>query len=471
MKNLLTIVLPFVIFLAFLDCTKQESFDNANIMQIKNVGLRRDVFVRRYKMTSDYGRQNSFTPALLKEFIATILEPDYLLIQHAYDKGMHKNPDIQQKMSDYKINTIANNHPIKSRVIAISSEQLRQLYQKKKFTYDVDLVLTNSWVMTEEIHQHISNGGEIEPPKEGREFSFPRLLQYRDISYGEMMIPPAVLEGMETMKPGETSEPIYNSGIWTIITLNGKRNNPNLAPFDVVERTLVEESQGLFRYQRQIQLLDELEKKYKVRIHTEYYPALISAYVTQDNRGWIDKNKIDSSDLSRSIIQIGKETVTLGNFITNYNTALQNVQAPRITENDLRHFADDQINQYLLYLDVLDGEIPLPDLIQDQLVNKEHRLLLSDYLKAEIADKVHVTDADAEKYYEEHRERWQASFDKVIGSVKGELRNERLHTKRADIEKALRKKYHIRYNEKLLSELADALTAEKSAQAQTESGI
>ncbi|RQW08825.1 peptidyl-prolyl cis-trans isomerase [candidate division KSB1 bacterium] len=471
MKNLLTIALPLLTIFIFLDCAKQEPFDNANVMQINNVGLRRDVFVRRYKMTSAYGQQKSFTPAVLREFIATVLEPDYLLIQNAYDKGMHKDPDIQQKMRDYKINTLANSHPIKSKVLEISSAQLHEFYQKKSFLYDVDLVLTNSWMMTEETHRHIIAGGKIEPPREGREFTFPRLQQYRDLTFGQMTIHPAVLERMEKMQPGEVSDPIYNSGMWTIIALQRKRANRALQPLHTMEKTLLAELQGLLRYRQQIQLLDELKKKYGVEIHSEYYPAIISAHVSRENRGWIDKTKLDDADLQQTLIRVGDEAITVENFITDLNLALQNVQSRQIADKDIQHFADDYANQYLLYLDVVHNDFLLDELVVDRLVNKEHRLLLSHYLKTEIADRVVISDDDAREYYQKTTDRWQASFDKVSNSVKGELRNQRLQEKRQEIVDALRKKYAVRYNDALLSDLAEQLTAEKSAQAQTEPRI
>ncbi|RPH89330.1 MAG: hypothetical protein EHM72_20540, partial [Calditrichaeota bacterium] len=458
MKNLMTFALLLLAMPLMMNCTKDGSIDQANVMQIKDVGLRRDVFVRRYKMTGDYGRQRSYTPDDLKEFIEKIMEPDYLLIQDAYDKEMDKDPQIERKIDDFKINTIADNHPIKFSAMAVAAEALSELYQQKAFTVDVELVMTNSWVMTEDVHQYLLNGGILEPPKEGQEHQFPRLVQFHDLTYGQKMIHPAVLERMATLKSGEISEPIYNSGMWTIIKLKQKRANSTLQPLSAIEKTLVDELQGLNRYQQQVQLLNELRSKYKIQIHTEYYPTMISAYIPQENQGWVDKTKIDDADLKHAFIQISEKTISLSYFIADFNLAFQKVKTPRITEIDLSRFADDYINQYLLYLDVVDNKNPLNDLVMDQLVNKEHRLLLSHYLKTEIVDKVVVTDADAQKYYNENRQRWQADFSKVTDTVRSELRNKRLQEKRVEIEKALRKRYPVRYNEELLQQIADQLT-------------
>ena len=46
-------------------CSGEQKIDPECVMQIKDVGLREGVFVRRYKMTGDYGRPKSFNSEIL----------------------------------------------------------------------------------------------------------------------------------------------------------------------------------------------------------------------------------------------------------------------------------------------------------------------------------------------------------------------------------------------------------------------
>src|SRR4030067_2111628 len=100
-------------------------------MQIKNGGLRQGVFIRRFKMTGDYGRNDVFTAEMLTAFIQKILESDYLLIQNAYDLGLHKESHIRQKMLDYKVNLLAGSNPIRFAGMTILKDDLHDFYANK----------------------------------------------------------------------------------------------------------------------------------------------------------------------------------------------------------------------------------------------------------------------------------------------------------------------------------------------------
>jgi len=452
----------FFIAVLIFGCAKQERMNNEYVMQIKNVGLRRGVFVRRYKLTSDHGRNESFSSEILKRFIKEILEPNYLFIQDAYNRGFHKESVIQQKIKDYRINLLAGNHPIHFEKMTILKEELRDFYMKKSVKYDIDLVRTNSYSMADSIYKSILSGKNIEYPKQEEPgFSFPQYLQYNDIIYGEMLHP-NIFPQLIKMKQGEISEPIYTAPIWTIIKLNKKRENKELQSFDSMEKELVIQGQAIFKYKKQQQLVNELRKKYLTSVRTEFYQPLISAYVLKDSHGWIDKNKLNQSDLTATFLHINNDAISLSHFISSFNQANQFSRLSELTEKDLSHFADDYIAQYLLYLDALEKRVDQNILIKDQLENKEHRILLTKYLKEEIAQKVVISDDDARKHYENNRNKWKAKYEDVASLVKNDLKNKRLLEKKNELVNKLQKKYKARYNEPLLKEVAEKLTNEKS---------
>ena len=64
MRKLISLFIMGLMIIPFfmVCCTKKDTFEAGNVLQIKDVGLREGVFVRRYKLTSDYGRQQEFTP-------------------------------------------------------------------------------------------------------------------------------------------------------------------------------------------------------------------------------------------------------------------------------------------------------------------------------------------------------------------------------------------------------------------------
>jgi len=447
--------------LLVIGCAKQENMNNECIMQINNVGLRQGVFVRRYKLTSDFGSHEIFSPEILKKFIQEILEPDYLLIQDAYERKFHEESATKQKIEEYRINLLAGSHPFKYETMTILKQELRDFYQKKSVKYDVDLVLTNSYNMADSIYKSIVAGNEIElPKKEELGSSFPQYLQYKDVTYGERLHP-EIFTKLIDMKQGEINEPVFTAPIWTIVRLNKKRETKELPSFENMEKELLTQAQAIFKYEGQKRLITELKEKYKLSIRTEFYQPLISVYVLEENHGWIDKNKLSQSDLTATFLQIKDDAIPLSEFIYSFNQANQNLRFSKLTEQDISHFADVYIAQYLLYLDALEKGVDQDKLIQDQLVNKEHRLLLSQYLKEEIAQKVVITDADAKKYYEDNRDRWKAKYEDVASNVKGDLKNKRLLEKKNELVNQLKKKYKVRYNEALLKAVAEGLSNEK----------
>jgi hypothetical protein len=456
-----TVLKLFLFIVLMVGCAKQEPMNNEYVMQIKNVGLRQGVFVRRYKLTRDYGNNQVFTPEILKKFIDEILVPDYLFIQHAYDLGFRKERKTQQNINDYRVNLLASSHPIIFEEMTILKEQLRDFYGKKSIKYDIDLVQTNSYSMADSIYKSMLAGNEINlPKKDVADFNFPQYLHYKDVTYGERLHPD-IFSTLIKMKQSEISEPIYTAPIWTIIKLNNKSENKGLKSFEAMEKELLRQGQAIFKYEKQKQLVNELREKYQPSVRTEFYQPLISAYKLIDNHGWIDKNKFNKTDLKVTFLQINDDEISLSHFISSFNQAHQFSLSLLLTEKDLGYFVDDYVAQYLLYLDALEKGVDQNPLIKDQLENKEHRILLTKYLKEEIAHKVVISDDDARKHYENNREKWRAKYEDVASSVKNDLKNKRLLEKKNNLKNKLKKKYQVRYNESLLREIAEQLTNEK----------
>ncbi len=443
-------------------CSEEESLKVECVMQINDVGLREGVFERRYKMTSDYGSHENLNPEILKSFIKTVMEPNYLLIRHAYDLGMNKENDVQQKVEDYSIGLIALNHPSQFENMVIPNEELLEFYEKKKVKYDIDIVLANSFSMADTVYKYLKAGNKMEPPTNRAEesMSFPKFLEYKDITYGEILhldLFPHLLK----MKTGQISEPIFTAPIWAIITLNKKSKNNDLKPLEEIKEQLVFENQAVFKNKRNKQLLAELKEKYQVGVRKEYYQDMISAYTLLETYNKIDPEKIEQSDLTNAFLTIWDKEISLSRFIALFNLAFYSNKLPFLTEKDLSHFADNYINQYVLYLDALEKGADNDVLVKDKLVNKEYRTLYTKYLKEEIVQKVTVTDADAKQYYDNNRDKWTVEYKVIEKRVKFELRDKRQHEKKDAVGNKLRKKYNVRYNEALLKKMADRLTEEK----------
>jgi len=465
-KRIITVVLFLLISSWFmLSCSSEDlPVQDGYVLQIKDVGLREGVFSRRFQLTNEYGQHQEFTAELLKNFIEEKIEPDYLFIANAYDLGFHEEKSTKQKIRDYRVNLVAGNHPFNTESFNISKDRLQSYYKKKSERYDIDLIRANSYAMADSMYKLLKAGDKIKLADEPGGLQFPQLSKYRDLPHGEMLHP-ILLAELEGMKKGQTCKPVFTAPIWSVMRLNSKRKIRNLKPYKELETELIKQMHTIIKFENENKLIDELNTKYPATVNDKYYQTMISAYTIRDNHGWIFKDKINDSELNDTFVTIHSDETTLSQFISTFNQAIQLVNTPRLMKEDLVTFADIYVSQNQLYLDALEKGAEKNVLVKDQLVNKEYRLLLAKYLKEEISQKVVVSDADARKHYNKNREKWTREYDVVSRRVVFDLKKIRMYERRDDLVKKLRRKYNVRYNELLLTNMAQKLTEIKQQKA------
>jgi hypothetical protein len=450
----------FIVVLMISDCTKYDPLNDDNVMQIKNVGLRQGVCVRRFQFSSGYKNNATVSPESLKQFINKVLVPNYLFIQHAYDLDINKDSIIQQTVQEYKIGLIAGNHPISHQTLNISKKELSEFYSKKAVKYNLDIVEANSFYSADSIYQSIQQNNGIERPPNNFSEDFPHFLHIKDVTYGEKLHP-EIFPIIEYMTQGQLSVPIYTSPIWTIVKLTRKMINNKLPPLDNMKKDLLAQEQALIKYEQQQKFVDTLKMKFPATVSTEFYQPIVEAYTYHDNRGWIDRNKFADSDLNKIFLHMNDHDVTLSQYIAMFNKGKQFLKIRKIARQDIEHSTDDYISKYVLYLDAVEKGVEKDRLVMDQLVNKEHRLLLSEYLKREIADKITISDSDALRYYNSNKNKWTVEYAKAAATIKNDLKNKAMEKRKNELINKLQKKYLVRYNEPLLKKIAEQLSAAK----------
>ncbi len=445
-------------------CTKQAPVEDGYVMQIDRAGLRKGVFLRRYQMTKFYNSEHEYNTKKLIKFIRTQLEPNYLFIEHAYELGKDQNPTFLQKMNEYRVNLIADNHPVKTKRFTISKDELRTFHQKLEYTYDVEIIQTNSYADIQQLRKALMAGKKVRQPKKDSGFTFPIVQELTHLLYGERLHP-ELFPVLEKMKPATISKPVYVAPLWTIIKLKKKSRNTKFKPFEEMEKETLNRAHGIFKYYQQKRLVEQLREQIPVTINETLFPELVNAYSKEDQRGWIDRRKLKAELLNQPFLIIGSDSISVTRAISNFNQASQFYEFKKLTKTDLAQFADDYVAQYLLYLDALKKGVEQNELIQDRLINKEHRQLLTMYLNEEIAKKVTVTDEETLDYYKQHSDRWNDDFEAVKTLVRNDVKNKKMEDYRDSVIKKLRKKYRVRYNKPLLASIARELTKKKAAQA------
>jgi hypothetical protein len=462
------IVLTFAVslhLLAIISCSTRETISSDNVLQIKNTGLRQGVFIRRFQLTGDYGNNTTFSADMLKNYISRVLEPNYLLIQHAYDLGMNENDDIARKVKNYRVNLLADNHPVKYQEMTILKKDLRDLYEKKSTLYKADVIQTASYREADSLRTLLLNGESLDSPKEYMEGVFPRFFFNQTLVYGEGLHP-ELLSALLQMREGDISQPVYAASIWTIIKVNKLEKNSNLPPFEQAEQSLLAQAQSLFKYEQQKQLVEDLKISYTTSSRSDMFKPLIAAF-SKDRSGFIDAEKLDDALLNETILTIGKEEMSTADFVVAFNQSSQFRKLPQLSIQDLEQFVHDYTAQFCLYLDAVEKGVEQDELIQDKLQNKEHRLLLSAYLNEKIMKKLDLSDKEIRAHYDANPDKWRGSYDSVMLNVKGDLRKIKLEERKSEIVTKLKKKYNVMYNDALLHNIAAEFTRIKKAEAGT----
>ncbi len=224
--NFNVIFLLLLMLLPLTSCSNKE-IDKENVIQIGEVGLRRGVFERRFKLSSEYGKNKEFSPEILKSFIDKILLPEYLFIRKSFDLGFQNDPFIRKTVFEFKMNALATNNAIHSKELFISDNELADFYKDKKYLYSFEIVQHTAYHEADSIKKILSEGKKLIFEKEAMPGIFPRKIEYINKSYGES-VPYEIYKQLDEMKEGEISDPIYSAPLWIVIKLIKKVKNQNI---------------------------------------------------------------------------------------------------------------------------------------------------------------------------------------------------------------------------------------------------
>ena len=95
--NKIAIILTILIISLTIGCDEQK-IEEGNVVQIEDIGIRKGVFERKFKMTNDFNETKVFAPEFLKNSIEKYMLTDHLLICDAYKKGFNVDPKITKIM-------------------------------------------------------------------------------------------------------------------------------------------------------------------------------------------------------------------------------------------------------------------------------------------------------------------------------------------------------------------------------------
>jgi hypothetical protein len=439
------------------------------VLKIEDVGLRKGVFERRFKLTKDYGANQEITPEILKNSINKILLPEYLFIQRALELGFDTDPLIRKNLFEFDMNILASAHPIRRKELFISDTELKEFHDKKTILFSYELVQHSSYNEIDSIYKSLIAGNKFNEGKKVMPSAYPRKIEYNNKTFGES-VPLEVYQQLYGMEEGDISKPLYTPPIWVIVKLNKKVTNSKIEPNDSIKRNLIAQLQGIKKLEQIEKYTDSLKAKYKIEIRESIVNRLLDAFEIADNNvGYFSRDKFDGSITDEYVITTSEDDISVDMFFFLFNRSNMYSNIKQIVRKDIEVFIDDLSSQLALYLDAKDKKIiDSNETLKDQVENKFNKELYKKFLKKEISDKVVVSDEDARNFYEDNRETWKGEFEAVKNSIIYRIRNSKMLELKENLVKDLSNSYDLLYNDSVLEELSQKLTNEKKTQNSTD---
>ena len=440
-------------------CSNKE-IDKGNVIQVGEVGLRKGVFERRFKLSSEYGKNKEFSPEILKSFINRILLPEYLFIQKSFDLGFQNDPFILKTIFEFKMNALASNNAIHSKELFISDNELADFYYDKKYLYSFEIIQHTAFNEADSIKKLLSEGKKLKFEKEAMPDVFPRKIEYVNKSFGES-VPYEIYKQLDELKEGEISDPIYSAPLWIVIKLIDKVKYQKTKSLEESKTILLKDLQGIKKIKETKLYVDTLKSKYNLEIITKDYSKMIKAFVINNEQvGFFNRANYTGS-IEDIVIKTSSQNISVDLFFFIFNRTNRFSKIKKLVYEDVDVFMNDLATQLVLYLDALEQGVDKYPTLSEQILNKLYRVLYSKYLKEEISDKVSVSREVALSYYNDNRSVWKGEFENVKSSIINKLRKEAMYKYRDQLVKDLSDEFDVLYNEPLLQEIADNFTAEK----------
>ncbi len=455
-----TLVL-FMFILGLNNCSPKEYQLNKDyVVQIDDIGIRKGVFERRFKLAKDFGAHKSFSTNSLKNFINKIYLPELLFLRRAYELGFDKDPLIEKNNFEFKLNALASTHPINKKSIFISDKELEIFYNKKNILYTFQIIQHNSFYSIDSISKN-PVWEKKENSVEEQKKIMPRKLLFEKRSYGQS-VPVEIYKELKKLKVGEYTKPIYIAPTWNIIRLKAKEINKKLISFDKLKKNLIKEFEIIEKQKQIKEFQDSLTKKHKIEITDIDYSKIRNSFVTKEGIGFFHKDKYEGNLEEDLVIKSDKGNISVDDFFYIFNKENQFVIFKKISVEDIRVFLEDLVKHYALYLDHKSMNYKSDEILVDQIENKNNKLLIQKFLKDELFHKVNVSEKEALEYYNNNRKIWTGEFEKVKRSIISELRDKKVKDLRESLIEQYKEKYNVVYNDKLLKQLAEKFTNEKN---------
>ena len=470
-KNGLILVLIGLLF--FIACKKEKPTKVRHewIAQVDSFDLWASRVDHAFEYSKDFKKAKTITEDLLKNYIKHYFLDELYLLAEAKASGLDQLPEFKKILKKRKIEEMTKpNGPLFNSIIPdhfdVSEKQMQTLYQRLPYRLTLQQILATSKSLADSIFDALVKGADWDE----------LVLKYSNDLYtankqgvlsnylAPGMAAPEYEEAAYSLwQVGQISQPVKTDFGYHIIRLM-YREKLKVGSIEEEKARLEQIAQQAARTQFLRDYINSLFQKFHLTLNKNLYPALLKAFERKGIFGYVNPDKIDSEMMQQIFIKHDKDSLTLNDFVEDYN-AMKKYDRYRLERpEDIEIMAKRIITKELMYYDGLERGLDKHPKYQDFVRYHFRHELVKIAQKKLIDEAIIINDGEVRDYFKRYRILWKNSkFEDVEPYVRNRLMLEKRKAYRSELLKALREKYPVKFNEAVIKELIEKYNKKKQA--------
>ncbi|MCD6374097.1 MAG: peptidylprolyl isomerase [Caldisericaceae bacterium] len=470
-KNGLILVLIGLLF--FIACKKEKPTKVRHewIAQVDSFDLWASRVDHAFEYSKDFKKAKTITEDLLKNYIKHYFLDELYLLAEAKASGLDQLPEFKKILKKRKIEEMTKpNGPLFNSIIPdhfdVSEKQMQTLYQRLPYRLTLQQILATSKSLADSIFDALVKGADWDE----------LVLKYSNDLYTAnkqgvlsnyltpgMAAPEYEEAAYSLWQVGQISQPVKTDFGYHIIRLM-YREKLKVGSIEEEKARLEQIAQQAARTQFLRDYINSLFQKFHLTLNKNLYPALLKAFERKGIFGYVNPDKIDSEMMQQIFIKHDKDSLTLNDFVEDYN-AMKKYDRYRLERpEDIEIMAKRIITKELMYYDGLERGLNKHPKYQDFVRYHFRHELVKIAQKKLIDEAIVINDGEVRDYFKRYRILWKNSkFEDVEPYVRNRLMLEKRKAYRSELLKALREKYPVKFNEAVIKELIEKYNKKKQA--------
>ncbi len=455
-----------IILLLFLCQCGQKPSNNYLLLVDGKHGLSRDIFMRNFQLNKDFRNRQSCKMEDIKDYIEKNFLPNFLLLAEGYTLSIDHDSTLQARLASQERRILTrSNGPLLNFILSdsspIDSLELMKYYQQQNAQFKIAHILVKSRALADSLYSSLRQGADFGAL--AMHFSSDLQTADRRGEFFQEYVPGTMGLAFDsvcvTLSPGQISLPVKtNSGFHLIKLFQRFKRAQN--PFNEERRRL----ELQLKRQKQSNLSDDyhqkLYKKYNLIIHRPMVALFPSIFqidsISQLPR--LDFKKLNETQLNAIIAQYSGGSITVAQVIEEYFISGRSGRIPLRRPDEVEDYIHLMVLEGLKYLDAKNLELDQTAEFKNEIETEKQQMIIKQARQRLINQKIQIEEAEIINYFQQHQNDFPGKkYEEVQILIKNTLQGKKYMAELDNLNRRLRKKFKVEYNDELLKTVVDEI--------------